>query len=115
MNYSAHTVIPDSQKVAKIERLGKIFLRYGLTVAIGWIAAMKVTDYEAKVIEPLIAHSPFLHWGYSDLREWRHSKEGKARREKADPQETRHESETDKDNDGCSHGKGGEKAGTSRR
>jgi uncharacterized membrane protein YkgB len=65
MNYSSHTVIPNSRKVAKIERLGKIFLRYGLTVAIGWIAAMKVTHYEAKGIEPLIAHSPFLHWGYS--------------------------------------------------
>jgi len=46
MSYSSHTGIPNSQKVAKIERLGKIFLRYGLTVAIGWIAAMKVTDYE---------------------------------------------------------------------
>jgi reactive chlorine resistance protein C len=65
MNYSSHIVIPNSRKVAKIERLGKIFFRYGLTVAIGWIAAMKVTDYEAKGIEPLIAHSPFLHWGYS--------------------------------------------------
>jgi uncharacterized membrane protein YkgB len=65
MNYSSNTVIPNSKKVATIERLGKILLRYGLTVAISWIAAMKVTDYEAKGIEPLIAHSPLLHWGYS--------------------------------------------------
>jgi uncharacterized membrane protein YkgB len=36
-----------------------------LVIAIGWIAAMKVTEYEAKGIEPLIAHSPFLSWGYS--------------------------------------------------
>lgn len=66
MAYSSHSLgIPKSEKVAKISRLGEIFLRYGLTVGIGWIAAMKVTDYEAKGIEPLIAHSPFLHWGYS--------------------------------------------------
>jgi uncharacterized membrane protein YkgB len=31
---------------------------------IGWIAAMKATDYEARGIQPLIAHSPFLSWGY---------------------------------------------------
>ena len=52
-------------RVAKIERMGAIFLRYGLVVAIGWIAAMKVTEYEAKGIQPLIAHSPFLSWGYN--------------------------------------------------
>ena len=65
MAYSSHSLGgPKSETVAKISRLGGIFLRYGLTVGIGWIAAMKVTDYEAKGIEPLIAHSPFLHWGY---------------------------------------------------
>ena len=58
-------VVPKSEKVVRIEWLGGGFLRYGLTVAIGWIAAMKATDYEAKGIEPLIAHSPLLHWGYS--------------------------------------------------
>jgi uncharacterized membrane protein YkgB len=52
-------------RVAKIEQLGAVFLRYGLVVAIGWIAAMKVTEYEAKGIQPLIAHSPFLSWGYN--------------------------------------------------
>jgi reactive chlorine resistance protein C len=51
--------------VTHIERLGAVFLRYGLVVAIGWIAAMKVTEYEAKGIQPLIAHSPFLSWGYT--------------------------------------------------
>ncbi len=66
MNYS----LPDHhsvkiEPVARIERLAFIFLRYGLVVAIGWIAAMKGTEYEAKGIQPLIAHSPFLSWGYS--------------------------------------------------
>jgi uncharacterized membrane protein YkgB len=49
----------------KIQALGFLLLRYGLVLAIGWIAAMKATEYEAKGIQPLIAHSPFLSWGYS--------------------------------------------------
>jgi len=52
-------------RVARIDSIGHAFLRYGLVVAVGWIAAMKVTEYEAKGIQPLIAHSPFLSWGYS--------------------------------------------------
>src|SRR6201996_4639338 len=65
MAYSSHSLgRPKSENVAKISQRGEIFLRYGLTVAIGWIAAIKVTHYEAKGIEPLIAHSPLLHWGY---------------------------------------------------
>ncbi|MGC2656420.1 MAG: DUF417 family protein [Bryobacteraceae bacterium] len=48
----------------RIGALGFALLRYGLVVAIGWIAAMKATEYEAKGIQPLIAHSPFLSWGY---------------------------------------------------
>jgi reactive chlorine resistance protein C len=66
MQYSSPLLdIRKTGSVAKIERLGSIFLRYGLVIAIGWIAAMKVTEYEAKGIQPLIAHSPFLSWGYS--------------------------------------------------
>src|ERR1700743_1225870 len=52
-------------RIARIDRIGHAFLRYGLVVVIGWIAAMKATEYEAKGIQPLIAHSPFLSWGYS--------------------------------------------------
>src|ERR1700679_1258002 len=52
-------------RIAQIERTAAIFLRYGLVVAIGWIAAMKATDYEAKGIQPLIAHGPLIGWGYS--------------------------------------------------
>jgi reactive chlorine resistance protein C len=65
MKYSLPEVnIRKEGRAAKIERLGAIFLRYGLVVAIGWIAAMKVTEYEAKGIQPLITHSPLLSWGY---------------------------------------------------
>lgn len=56
-----------TRRVAQIERLGFFFLRFGLVIAIGWIAAMKVTEYEAKGIEPLIAHSPLLKFGIQHL------------------------------------------------
>lgn len=52
-------------RVARIDPIGHAFLRYGLVVAIGWIAGMKGTEYEAKGIQPLIAHSPLISWGYS--------------------------------------------------
>ncbi|HEU4588350.1 MAG TPA: DUF417 family protein [Gemmatimonadales bacterium] len=50
-----------------IQAVASVLLRYGLVLVIGWIAAMKFTEYEAKGIEPLVAHSPFLSWGYSVL------------------------------------------------
>jgi reactive chlorine resistance protein C len=66
MKYSLPDVdIRKTGGIAKIEGLATVFLRYGLVVSIGWIAAMKVTEYEAKGIRPLIAHSPFLSWGYN--------------------------------------------------
>lgn len=48
----------------KIQALGKAVLRYGLVVVLAWIGAMKFTGYEAKGMEPLIAHSPFMGWMY---------------------------------------------------
>lgn len=54
-----------ASRIVRIDAIGHAFLRYGLVVVIGWIAAMKVTEYEAKGIQSLIAHSPFLSWGYS--------------------------------------------------
>lgn len=49
---------------SRIRALGFALLRYGLVLVIAWIAAMKATEYEAKGIQPLIAHSPLLSWGY---------------------------------------------------
>jgi uncharacterized membrane protein YkgB len=49
----------------RIQAVAFNLLRYGLVLVIAWIAAMKGTEYEAKGIQPLIAHSPFLSWGYS--------------------------------------------------
>jgi uncharacterized membrane protein YkgB len=54
----------NTERGKALERIGTILLRYGLVVAIGWIAGMKVTHYEAVGIQPLIAHSPFMSWLY---------------------------------------------------
>lgn len=49
----------------KLQVIGTYLLRYGLVLVIAWIAAMKATEYEAKGIQPLIANSPLMSWGYS--------------------------------------------------
>ena len=47
--------------------LGRILLRYGLVLVLGWIGAMKFTAYEAKGIEGLIKTSPLMAWMYHFL------------------------------------------------
>ncbi|MGI8989416.1 MAG: YkgB family protein [Bryobacteraceae bacterium] len=44
-----------------------LVLRYGLVLVILWIGAMKFTEYEAKGIQPLVAHSPLMSWMYGIL------------------------------------------------
>jgi uncharacterized membrane protein YkgB len=44
----------------RIQAAGALVLCYGLVLVIGWIGPMKFTEYEAKGIEPLVAHSPFM-------------------------------------------------------
>ena len=51
----------------RIRVAGALVLSYGLVLVIGWIGLMKFTGYEAKGIEPLVAHSPFMSWMYSFL------------------------------------------------
>jgi uncharacterized membrane protein YkgB len=51
----------------RIQAAGGLVSRYGLVVVIGWIGLMKFTGYEAKGIEPLVAHSPFMSWTYNFL------------------------------------------------
>jgi reactive chlorine resistance protein C len=64
MNTSAPESSAVARRVTRIEMIARLLLRYGLVVAIGWIGAMKATHYEAVGIQPLIAHSPLLSWGY---------------------------------------------------
>ena len=64
MNPSAPESYAVARRVTRIEMIARLLLRYGLVVAIGWVGAMKATHYEAVGIQPLIAHSPLLSWGY---------------------------------------------------
>jgi reactive chlorine resistance protein C len=50
-----------------VQAIGALVLRYGLVLVIGWIGLMKFTGYEAKGIEPLVAHSPLMSWMYHFL------------------------------------------------
>jgi uncharacterized membrane protein YkgB len=52
------------ETVSKLQNIGFFLLRYGLVLVIAWIGGMKATEYEARNIERLIAHSPLLSWGY---------------------------------------------------
>jgi uncharacterized membrane protein YkgB len=49
----------------RVQALGSLVLRYGLVLVIGWIGLMKFTEYEAKGIQPLVAHSPLMAWMYT--------------------------------------------------
>ena len=58
-------ILVKEETVSKLQNVGFLLLRYGLVLVIVWIGAMKATEYEARNIERLIAHSPLLSWGYS--------------------------------------------------
>ena len=51
----------------RAQAVGSLVLRYGLVLVIGWIGLMKFTEYEAKGIQPLVAHSPLMSWMYGFL------------------------------------------------
>src|SRR6266511_1466487 len=51
----------------RVQAVGALLLRYGLVLMIGWIGLMKFTEYEARGIEPLVAHSPLMSWMYGFL------------------------------------------------
>src|SRR5207302_10631116 len=51
----------------RVQAIGSLVLRYGLVLVIGWIGLMKFTEYEAKGIQPLVAHSPLMGWLYNIL------------------------------------------------
>lgn len=57
----------DNARSNSIEMAGRLLLRYGLVLVIGWIGAMKFTAYEAAGIQPLVASSPFMSWLYKVL------------------------------------------------
>jgi uncharacterized membrane protein YkgB len=48
-----------------LERVGSKIIRYGLVIILLWVGALKFTAYEAEGIQPMVANSPFMSWGYS--------------------------------------------------
>lgn len=50
-----------------LERAGGHVLRYGLAAILLFLGAFKLTAVEARAIQPLVAHSPFLGWLYAWL------------------------------------------------
>jgi len=49
------------------EKLGALFIRYGLVIVLGWIGLMKFTAYEAEGIKGLVETSPLMSWMYKVL------------------------------------------------
>lgn len=62
----ARTVLEQAATI-DIDEVGKAVVRWGLVIVLTWIGAMKFTGYEAMGIQPLVAHSPLLSWGYDVL------------------------------------------------
>ena len=48
-----------------LEGVGAGILRYGLVIVLLWIGALKFTAYEADGIQPFVANSPLMSWGYA--------------------------------------------------
>ena len=45
---------------SRVAPVGEVAVRYALVLVISWIGALKFTDYEASLIQPLVANSPFM-------------------------------------------------------
>ncbi len=52
---------------ARVEVAGRVLIRYGLAIVVGWIGLMKFTKYEAEGIQPFVANSPLMGWAYGWL------------------------------------------------
>ena len=63
--YGTLTITGDMSR--SIEDVGKAITRWGVVIIFAWIGGMKFTAYEAKGIQPLVAHSPLLSWTYDFL------------------------------------------------
>jgi|SRR5215469_1953093 len=50
-----------------LDRLGTGILRYGLVFLLIGIGSTKFFEFEARAIQPLVAHSPFASWLYPAL------------------------------------------------
>ena len=58
---------PEAAWDRRLINIGTGMLRYGLVFLLVVIGSMKFFAFEAKGIQPLVAHSPFLSWMYQIL------------------------------------------------
>ncbi|WP_082570114.1 YkgB family protein [Mycobacterium sp. Root135] len=49
---------------SRVAPVGEVAVRYALVLVIAWMGALKFTDYEANLIQPLVANSPLMGWVY---------------------------------------------------
>jgi len=56
--------VAGNRRALPVQQVGEFLLRYGLVLILGWIGAMKFTNYEAQGIQALVATSPLMSWMY---------------------------------------------------
>ena len=49
---------------SRVAPVGEVAVRYALVLVIAWMGALKFTDYEANLIQPLVSNSPLMGWVY---------------------------------------------------
>lgn len=64
MDGASEHIVQTNRTANTLEKVGAVVLRYGLVIILLWVGALKFTAYEAEGIEPLVANSPLLAWGY---------------------------------------------------
>jgi reactive chlorine resistance protein C len=60
---TSHATRPIAERfvsLSTVDAIASVLSRYGLVVVIGWIGALKFANFEARQIQPLVAHSPFM-------------------------------------------------------
>lgn len=59
-----NAIIKLFETAARADRVGVIVTRIGLVVVLVWIGSLKIFNYEAEGIVPLVANSPFMSFWY---------------------------------------------------
>ncbi len=66
MSTQALGIAPRAERPTQLlQHAGTLVLRYGLVLILVYFGSFKFTDVEARAIQPLLEHSPLLHWMYS--------------------------------------------------
>jgi uncharacterized membrane protein YkgB len=71
MSTHALSISPTAERTTQLlQHASTLVLRYGLVLILLYFGSFKFTDAEARAIQPLLEHSPLMHWMYSvtDIR-----------------------------------------------